>query len=117
MTTDTCLHDLNLVKSYMQLRIDGKINNLLDLLTDNIVLVSERDGEFIGKQKVKAYLEKTKPSGTWAEPRLSLSQPEGVTIVVPGQVTFLFMTFDVIASFSVVQGLKISKIEIKRGKL
>ncbi|KAI0563075.1 NTF2-like protein [Gracilaria domingensis] len=56
---------LQLAESYIQLRMAGNNQKLLNLVSEDVELQSSRDGKFVGKQQFENYLSKVKPTGIW----------------------------------------------------
>ena len=82
---------LALVKKYLAHRLAKENDEVVKCVADSIVIESSRDGTFTGKDEVRAYLDKTAPSGTWNEPEV---QDDG-TVVQTGSVTVMFMSTSV----------------------
>jgi hypothetical protein len=53
-------------QQYMEWRKEGRVKEVLGLVSENIVLESSRDGRVSGRSKFEEYLRNVKPTGTWA---------------------------------------------------
>ena len=100
---------IDVAKQYIKARLAEDIPTILGLVTDDIVLESQRDGTHTGKEAFEAYLKKTKPTGKWQDP-----EADGDKVVIKGSVTVMFIPFSVISIFEFSSDGKISKIEIKK---
>lgn len=110
---------LDLANKYMELRISKKNDEILDLLDENVVVKSERDGIHTGKQAVKAYINRVPPTGKWEKAQLC---EKGNKAYIPGVVNVMWIDWKVFALFSFTnptdnQPIKINKIIIKRGTI
>jgi ketosteroid isomerase-like protein len=94
---------------YMKARLAEDKQTLLGLVSDDVTLISSRDGTHQGKEAFAKYLEAVKPTGKWEDPVL-----EGDQVVVKGSVTILFIPWSVASYFTFNEEGKITKIEIKR---
>ena len=77
---------------YLQYRQQGDIEACLGLMSENVVLVSEKDGQFQGKKELRKYLEKNPFQGKWSQPYMS---PTDNMFRVDGTVKILFMSIKV----------------------
>lgn len=57
--------NVNKAQRYMKLRIQGNVDDILKLVSDDVVLKSSRDGEFRGKAQFEKYVRTVKPTGSW----------------------------------------------------
>ena len=97
--------------SYLELRKENRVTDLVNMCSDNIVIDSERDGIFRGKEEVTGYYTDNKAvKGDWDQPY----QTDTRTVVVTGRVYFLFLTFHIKATFDYNVIGKIVKITIRR---
>ena len=102
---------IELVNSYLELRKNNRVNELVNMCSDNIVIDSERDGLFRGRDEVtKYYTDNKAVKGDWDKPY----QTDTRTVVVTGRVYFLFLTFNIKATFDFNVIGKIIKITIRR---
>lgn len=104
------------LKRYYNYRMLGDHESLLNLCTEDITVVSERDGTHTGQNEVRAYLQKVKPQSTmtWGETR-RLSETR---LGVQGTVRVFFIDVNVVGfyDFDSKSG-KIRRIEVGRGSL
>ena len=97
--------------SYLERRKNNRVIELVNMCSDNIVIDSERDGIFRGKEEVtKYYTDNKAVKGDWDQPY----QTDTRTVVVTGRVYFLFLTFNIKATFDYNVIGKIVKITIRR---
>lgn len=96
-------------QNYMEARLSGRNEQVLRLVSDDVTLVSSRDGKYVGKNSLKSYISNVKPSGRWSKPtwNRSLNMAE-----VKGHVKILMITIPVIAQFSFDRRGKISTINV-----
>ncbi|ELR24868.1 uncharacterized protein ACA1_175430 [Acanthamoeba castellanii str. Neff] len=98
-----------LASQYIKARLAEDNDTVLSLVTDDIVLVSQRDGTHEGKEAFTKYLKSVKPTGKWQDPVL-----EGDQVVIKGTVTVIFINWSVASFLDFNDDGKITKIEIKR---
>lgn len=99
-----------LVEQYLHYRSTNNLPKLIALLSDNIVIESERDGVHSGKKEASKYYQEIKASGKWEQP----VQTAYNEVEVKGSVYVLFLTFGVKATFTFDDDNLIEKIVIKR---
>ena len=103
---------LTIAKQYFAYRMQEKNTELLQLVADDILLESERDGTYRGREEFKKYLDSIKPSGTWGEPVV-----QGENVVIPGKIRFLMMDWNVLGTCSFNKDNLINHIKLARGSL
>jgi len=100
-----------LVNRYLHFRKEGNVEELMKLLSDKIVIDSQRDGVFTGRGEVyRYYQEYSVPNGTWEEPQYINYN----TIEVNGTVKFFLFSFKVRGVFYFDGDNKIEKIIIRK---
>jgi len=100
-----------LVNNYLTLRKEQNHDEVMKMMSNNIVIDSQKDGIFKGRGEVYRYFnECSVPSGTWNEP----SYINYNTVEVTGTVNFLFFSFDVRGIFYFDEDNKIEKIIIRK---
>eukprot|EP01097_Dermamoeba_algensis_P009304 TRINITY_DN6526_c0_g1_i1.p1 TRINITY_DN6526_c0_g1~~TRINITY_DN6526_c0_g1_i1.p1 ORF type:complete len:104 (-),score=29.80 TRINITY_DN6526_c0_g1_i1:48-359(-) len=99
---------VDIVQKYMDARMGQKHEEVVNYVTDDVVLISAKDGTHSGKEAFLKYVKNTPPTGTWEKP-----QEAGSQVTVAGKVRFLMMDWNVKSYFDFSND-KISKIEIKR---
>ena len=77
---------------YLRYRQQGDIEGCLGLMSEKVVLVSEKDGQFRGKNELRRYLHKNPFQGQWSRPYLSQAED---MIRVDGTVKILFVSIKV----------------------
>lgn len=98
------------VEAYLNARTANEIGKCLTLVTDDVVMVSSRDGTFKGREQFEKYLKKTQPSGTFQEPVLN-----GDEVDVVGTVKLIGFEVGVKAHFKF-EDEQISKIVLTKSK-
>ena len=83
---------LDVMMAYLHYRKNGEISKCLELMSDNIVIISEKDGTVKGKKEVEKYLEKNKFQGDWSLPYWST---EDKSIRIDGKVKLYMLPFNV----------------------
>lgn len=63
--------NLNTLNQYFQFRRAGDTNACLQLMSPDVVLVSQKDGTFQGKDGLRQYLQKNPFQGEWNRPYYS----------------------------------------------
>lgn len=81
---------------YMTARMAGRHDDVLRLVTDDVVLDSSRDGRVEGKRKFGDYLRRVKACGTWQ--KAEWNDLLGVT-QIEGKVKILMLNVNVMARF------------------
>lgn len=94
---------------YMAARIAGRHDDVLRLVSDDVVLRSSRDGRIEGKTGLRDYLLRVKPVGVWRKP--TWNDAIGVAQVV-GNVRILMVNVGVVAHFGFDRQNKITRIDI-----
>lgn len=94
---------------YMKARLAGQNDDVLRLVTDDIILTSSRDGVVEGKSKFADYISKVKPTGQWRKAHWngSIGKAE-----VAGTVRILMVSVPVVAHFGFDRKGKISRIYV-----
>lgn len=104
---------VDVVKKYRDYRREGDVDGALALCNADIVVQSERDGTHEGKEAVRAYMEKVKPSGEWQEP----CALDSGRVYVQGKVEAFRMLWDVVGLFDFDGDDRIEKIKLVRGTI
>ena len=94
--------------AYMQARLVSKNAECLSLVTDDVKLHSERDGNINGKSSFSKYLSTVHPQGKWQAPTV-----ENGKVVIRGTVKICLIPVPVKAVFEF-RGKQISGISIGR---
>lgn len=103
-------HGVQSAQRYMDARLAGHHDDVLQLVADNVVLTSSRDGRFDGKKSLREYMQRVKASGTWR--RATWNDQLGVA-QVEGRVRILMLNVAVMAHFGFDPASgKISRISI-----
>ncbi|RLN89916.1 hypothetical protein BBJ28_00020721 [Nothophytophthora sp. Chile5] len=90
--------NVDTVKEYVALRLEKRIKETLELVSDDIQFYSQRDGRYNGKDEFTVYLEKTKIEGTWEPPAIEDNDLEHV--IVRGVVKIFYIPISVKSTFS-----------------
>lgn len=93
----------------MDARLAGHNDALLNLVSDDIVLTSSKDGRFEGKSNFRDYVSRVKASGNWGKAtwNQALNMAE-----VQGNVKILMVKVPVLAHFAFDSRGKISTINV-----
>jgi hypothetical protein len=59
---------LDICQRYLDCRQNGDIEGCLELMSDQIILTSEKDGTFRGRTEMRRYLQSNPYQGTWGRP-------------------------------------------------
>lgn len=103
-------HGVQSAQRYMDARLAGRHDDVLQLVADNVVLTSSRDGRFDGKNRLREYMQRVKASGTWR--KATWNDQLGVA-QVEGRVRILMLNVAVMAHFGIDPASgKISRIRI-----
>jgi hypothetical protein len=100
---------VRVAQQYMTYRQEGRLNELLRLVADDVELDSSRDGHFRGKPEVEKYIRRVKPRGTWQ--RATWNEQER-RAEVRGLVTFLRFNVNVLAHFGFNRSGEINRIYV-----
>ncbi|CAN8073174.1 unnamed protein product [Agarophyton chilense] len=100
---------LRVAESYMQLRMAGSNQELLNLVSEDIELQSSRDGKFVGKQQFQGYLTKVKPTGTWQNATWNNAVDRAEIL---GNVKILLINVGVVAHMGFDRSGKINRIYV-----
>lgn len=100
---------LQTAEQYMSARLQGRNEDVLRLVTDDVLLNSSREGMVVGASDFSSYLSRVKPTGTWkaATWNKSIGKAE-----ILGNVKILMISVPVIAHFGFDRGAKISQIYV-----
>lgn len=100
---------LKVAENYISARIARQNDEVLKLVSNDVKLVSARDGTYEGKVNFREYLDKVKPTGSWkpATWNESLGKAE-----VLGTVRFLMINVGVLARFGFDTSGKIKEIHV-----
>lgn len=93
----------------MSARLSGRNEDVLRLVSEDVVLKSSRDGLVSGKNDLRDYLARVKPVGVWR--KATWNRAIGVAQVI-GNVRILMVSVGVVANFGFNRCGKISHIEI-----
>mmetsp|Transcript_11653 Transcript_11653/g.35566 ORF Transcript_11653/g.35566 Transcript_11653/m.35566 type:complete len:107 (-) Transcript_11653:159-479(-) len=97
-----------LVQTYLNARQNGDHNVCLDLLSEEIILTSARDGTVKGKDNFGKYLKQTKANGNFSSPII-----KGNLVEVSGTTKIVGLKVNIVARFEV-ENEKIRNITISR---
>ncbi|PXF48562.1 hypothetical protein BWQ96_01731 [Gracilariopsis chorda] len=109
MTTSRERRRLQAAESYIQMRMAGNNEKLLNLVSDDIQLLSSRDGTFVGKDQFSDYLDKVKPTGTWENATWNDDIDRAQIL---GRVKFLVVNVGVVAHMGFDKSDKINRIYV-----
>ncbi|KAG7386357.1 hypothetical protein PHYPSEUDO_000392 [Phytophthora pseudosyringae] len=90
--------DRDTVTQYVALRLEKRLDETLQLVSDDIHFYSQSDGSYQGKDHFRKYLEKTKIEGKWQLPAIEDGDDEHV--VVRGVVKISYIPVSVKSTFS-----------------
>lgn len=91
------------------MRMAGNNEKLLNLVSDDIQLLSSRDGTFVGKDQFSDYLDKVKPTGTWENATWNDDIDRAQIL---GRVKFLVVNVGVVAHMGFDKSDKINRIYV-----
>ena len=96
-------------QDYMTARLEQRNEDVVNLVSDDIELVSSRDGRIVGKSHFRDYIGRVKPTGTWkpAAWNESIGKAE-----ILGTVRILMINVGVVAHFGFDRTDKINQIYV-----
>lgn len=99
----------------MQLRKAGRVEELLRLVSDDVVLESSRDGRHAGRDGLERYVRRVKPVGRWEK---AAWNEEMGRAEIKGLVKILVVSVNVTAHFGFDRRGKINQIYVgtRKGK-
>lgn len=93
----------------MAARLAGRTDDVMRLVTNDVLLESSRDGSVAGKEQFRKYLGRVKPTGTWK--RATWNRTVGKAEIL-GNVRILMVNVGVIAHFGFDRAGKINRIYV-----
>lgn len=100
---------VEMAERYMTARLAGRTDDVLRLVTNDVLLESSRDGRFAGKEQFRKYLGRVKPTGRWKSATWNRAMGKAEIL---GNVRILMVNIGVIAHFGFDRAGKINRIYV-----